>query len=114
MNVIGLRWLTIAAIGGIIVWKEALALLGASLDRLYYGFDTHAYAVLIGCALALFLVDPKYRSHIEKYLQKFPFIGCAALVALPVTFSLLMSCVLTAVVIADIVIRPGLTRKFLE
>src|SRR5438067_8042728 len=36
-----------------VIWKLYLLSSGATPDRIYFGFDTHAEPLLIGCALAL-------------------------------------------------------------
>jgi peptidoglycan/LPS O-acetylase OafA/YrhL len=45
--------LLIGAILLVVVWRSALALGGASVDRTYFGFDTRADALLVGCLLAV-------------------------------------------------------------
>ncbi|GGC67865.1 acyltransferase family protein [Chelatococcus reniformis] len=41
-----------------LVWLAAMTLGGASIDRIYNGFDTHAPGLLIGCLLALLKPPP--------------------------------------------------------
>ncbi len=52
-----LTWVS-AGIIGITLWRIALVASGASRDRTYYGFDTEADALLIGCAIALASLTP--------------------------------------------------------
>lgn len=42
----------LALLGAVIVWRLALVALGADAPRIYFGFDTHSDALLIGCFLA--------------------------------------------------------------
>jgi peptidoglycan/LPS O-acetylase OafA/YrhL len=47
-----LRW-TAALLVGAFAWRMVLASSGAGTDRIYFGTDTNAYALLAGCTLAV-------------------------------------------------------------
>jgi peptidoglycan/LPS O-acetylase OafA/YrhL len=61
-----LRW-TVTGIFVVFAWRTALAISGAGVDRTYNGFDTHADALLMGCALSLCTVSDSVRDFARRY-----------------------------------------------
>ena len=61
-----------------VVWSISLYLSGATQERIYNGFDTHAGELLIGCALSFLPLN----GQVMKLLAKFWFIPVLAIVAI--------------------------------
>jgi peptidoglycan/LPS O-acetylase OafA/YrhL len=49
-----IRWLSVIIVM-VLAWRTYLIHQGASIDRIYNGFDTHSDSLFIGCAVGLFL-----------------------------------------------------------
>jgi peptidoglycan/LPS O-acetylase OafA/YrhL len=48
-----LLWPLLGVFGAIVVWRAGLVAAGAGYDRIYFGPDTHADGLVIGCAAAV-------------------------------------------------------------
>jgi peptidoglycan/LPS O-acetylase OafA/YrhL len=124
---VGMRRLILSGIGIVIAWRLCLLLSGASMARLYNGFDTHSDGCLAGCALAFFLLDGDWHASLRNMLQRFGMLGGIALAGLMIIavispaadeagfFALVSPLValLSVVVIADIVTRRGRLGRLL-
>ncbi|MDF3812602.1 acyltransferase [Rhodopseudomonas sp. BAL398] len=114
---VALRGFIVAAIAAVMAWRVALYLGGASVERIYNGFDTRADALLIGCLLASW---PRLVMLLS--VLWVPAIACIAAVALFVPYSsVLLPCglfTLTAVASASIIAAlvshpPNAIQRFL-
>lgn len=123
----GARWLTLALIASSVTWGVFLLNHGASMERLYNGFGTNIDGCLLGCAVALFITDARYRSMIQAKMEKFRYVGWAALFGLmaimitrfperPLAFILVspVISVFSALVVIDIVVCHKSLRHLLE
>ncbi|MGH1573779.1 acyltransferase family protein [Methylobacterium sp. P31] len=61
-----LRWIT-AAIVTVVLWRNYLVFSGVDPERTYAGFDTHADALLIGCALALLPISARTSARARRF-----------------------------------------------
>lgn len=75
-----LVWISGALIA-IICWRFFLVLHGADPERTYNGFDTHADALLIGCAIALMPLSDRARGLVNRFAFV-PAFGLAAIILL--------------------------------
>ena len=72
-----LQPLLVALAAATMAWRFWLYAHGAGFNRIYFGFDTHADALLVGCLLALATVPPRF----GRFLR---FTGAASLALLTV------------------------------
>jgi peptidoglycan/LPS O-acetylase OafA/YrhL len=61
-----LVWICLGIVA-IAAWGYWLALSGASAERIYNGFDTHAYVLLVGCGAAFVEPPPKVLEWLRRY-----------------------------------------------
>jgi peptidoglycan/LPS O-acetylase OafA/YrhL len=83
----------LAAASAVLAWREVLIGLGASGSRIYFGLDTRADALLVGCALAAWLRASKLSAEpgwtprpggLSGLLSALPVIGPLAVVVLAI------------------------------
>ena len=133
VRICGVRWRLVCAIGGIAFafwgWRIWLTMTDAPWPRLYYGLDTRADALMVGCALSvgLTLLPAGAYPKIERFLPKLgwplltlPFIIGALFTTFPTPsyfYAGIMLCgALPGAVLVTVLVRTSDTslHRFLE
>lgn len=69
--------LTVALIAAVCIWRGVLLMNGASINRVYQGFDTHSEVLLIGCAMAL--LEPHLSERVKEAATRWIIVPIIAL-----------------------------------
>jgi peptidoglycan/LPS O-acetylase OafA/YrhL len=85
----------LAGAGAVLLWREVLIARGASDLRIYFGLDTRADALLVGCALGAFRHNG-FRLSARSELDRDAHIPAWVVTAGPIAFVLLVVIALTA------------------
>lgn len=89
-----LPWVLLGGVAAVMLWRDVLTAFGASGTRTYFGLDTRADALLVGCALAAWLRAARggaagedvgnlvWRRRLDRVTGVLPVLGPVALVLL--------------------------------